>query len=394
VTHDATPVRPVRREIRLTPAGYGLAALTLLLTIAAWSVGGASVPAAALALALIGLAPLTAWLQTRGLHVLPPPPVTTFAGERFPLDVPVVNGSRRFAARDVVISHGATGRRGWRAGAYVGSIAPLTVATVASSHAPLPRGRVRLHRLELASSFPFGLARCRLEFEVPVAILALPRLGALRRVDQLTSRLRGLPVHGRADRGDEEEFYGLRNWREGESQRRVHWKLSARRGRLLVREFRGEARPPVHVVLSTGVRGLRGRTGRFRSFDTAVSVAATLVEHFLRRRHPVRLTLLGARARGVGCARGRGGLFPPLAALADVTSEPRAEVLAVREHAERTTRRGEIAMVVVAGGLGNASAVSYAGRSAVVIDVDGSGLGDVYSRARPLGHRALLGIAR
>jgi len=131
-----------------------------------------------------------------------------------------------------------------------------------------------------------------------------------------TSLARRLPVAG------EEEFYAVRDWREGESLRRVHWRLSARRGRRILRDYQIPVEAPVHVVLLTG-RGGDDLTGeRHRRFEMAVSLSATLAEHFLRRGRRVRLTTAGAHPVHLPSLRGRGGLARILTVLAEVRAEP------------------------------------------------------------------------
>src|SRR5262249_56825539 len=106
---------------------------------------------------------------------------------------------------------------------------------------PLGRGRPGWGGLWVGSSSPFGLlGRARL-LAAPEDVLVLPALGRLRR-----DRLRlpgGLEAVRRPSRhavvtpGAQAELHGLRDYRPGDSPRAVHWRSSARRGRLLVREF-------------------------------------------------------------------------------------------------------------------------------------------------------------
>ena len=103
---------------------------------------------------------------------------------------------------------------------------------------PLPaptRGIVRIERLRLATTHPFGLFRAWTWVHTPIEMMIYPRPhGALP-----------MPAHsghksGARPRGgsDADEWLGLRPFRDGDSPRQVDWKAYAREAPLLVKEYR------------------------------------------------------------------------------------------------------------------------------------------------------------
>jgi uncharacterized protein (DUF58 family) len=102
---------------------------------------------------------------------------------------------------------------------------------------PLPaprRGVVRLERLRLATTHPFGLFRAWTWVHASVEMLVYPQpRGSLPMPTEAGHKL-GSQARGTAGL---DEWQGLRPFREGDSPRRVDWKAYAREAPLLVKEY-------------------------------------------------------------------------------------------------------------------------------------------------------------
>ncbi len=99
---------------------------------------------------------------------------------------------------------------------------------------PVGRGPLAASRLVVESSDPLALFRTRREEEGGGLAVALPLFTSLSdrlQVREVESQLTVV----RAGHGT--DLYGVREYRSGDSLRRIHWKTSARRGELVVREF-------------------------------------------------------------------------------------------------------------------------------------------------------------
>jgi uncharacterized protein (DUF58 family) len=122
------------------------------------------------------------------------------------------------------------------------SSAKLTAADLPSeSHAhldvevPAPRrGVLRVDRLRVTTTFPFGLFRAWTWVHAPLATIVYPRAQGARPPPVAPAGTSGLRTQGGS--GDD-EWLGLRLFRDGDSPRRVAWKAVARGGPLMVKEY-------------------------------------------------------------------------------------------------------------------------------------------------------------
>jgi uncharacterized protein (DUF58 family) len=178
--------------------------------------------------------------------------------------------------------------RGRRSARFL--LAPLEPGEAARAAYRLPterRGRFELGPLRVTVSDPFGMAsrttRVLGNEEVIVfprvhEIIPLPEIGG----DELD---RDMPrAHGRLDPGG--EFLNLRDYEPGDDLRRVHWRSTARRQRLMVRQNEARRRTPVLVLLD-----VRRSSHDHVSFERAVEAAASVVNACERAGRPWELVL-------------------------------------------------------------------------------------------------------
>jgi len=104
-------------------------------------------------------------------------------------------------------------------------------------HTFIRRGLYTLTGYRLATKFPFALFRKSRDVDSPLEVLVYPARVAVPRPPPRTTS-RGEATANRLGRRG--EFFGLREHRASDDRRDVHWKSSARTGRLLVREYEDE----------------------------------------------------------------------------------------------------------------------------------------------------------
>jgi uncharacterized protein (DUF58 family) len=183
------------------------------------------------------------------------------------------------------------------------------------------RGHVLVTGFELSTRFPFGFFRLRRRLRARnVDLVIYPKL------EPASDELHLLPMNiGRqlsARRGAGHDLHSLREYLPQDDVRHIDWKATARARHLVVREFTSEDERRVHVVLDTRARDGEGDADKASArFERGVTLAASLVAHFIEERAEVRLTL-GGDSGGYGA--GQEHLYACLRRLAHVAPEAAA----------------------------------------------------------------------
>jgi uncharacterized protein (DUF58 family) len=136
----------------------------------------------------------------------------------------------------------------------------------------VPRGRYVVEGVHATIDDPFGLARAELELDARGSLLVYPRLVEL---DRLFSESGAHASDGRRlllRRPSGFDLHSVREYEQGESLRKVHWKSTAKRGRLMVKELEDAPRDEIAVILDADAGAVAGG-----SFDTQVRAAGSIL---------------------------------------------------------------------------------------------------------------------
>ena len=152
----------------------------------------------------------------------------------------------------------------------------------------VPRGRYRLEDAAVLVEDPVGLARRTRPLGDGSALVVSPRLPDLERLFSETG------AHARdgrrllLQRPSGFDLHSVRDYVEGDSLRKVHWRSTARRAHLMVKELEDSPREDVAVVLDAW-RGCPRPV-----FDVAVRAAGSILQAYARRTRRAALVLGGA----------------------------------------------------------------------------------------------------
>ncbi len=147
------------------------------------------------------------------------------------------------------------------------------------------RGKYRFRDLDLGTRAPFGLVERRVTIPLSEEIVIYPKIGALtRRWFQLQRQASENRMGKRHDRtSQQEEYHGLRNYRSGDSPRWIHWRTSARRGELMVKEFEQQNEQDLAILIDPWLPRTKIAPELRDAMEQAISFAATVCLETCRR---------------------------------------------------------------------------------------------------------------
>jgi uncharacterized protein (DUF58 family) len=228
------------------------------------------------------------WLAIR--RILPD---YAFAGQPFRVEIRGENlryrmGSWVLMIEDSVVTdlgqNDPAGVKTIEAGAIIPYLGPRQVESC-SYQLTLPRrGRYRFGPLLVSTRFPLGLVKATARLPQYRRMIVGPRLGQLtpqwlqliatRRFGQEQAQYRQGPIDG--------DYYGLREWRTGDSKRWIHWRTAAKIGQLAVRQFEQQQDRDLALILDLWVPQSPSdeQLGRV---ELAVSLTATIIDQLTRR---------------------------------------------------------------------------------------------------------------
>lgn len=285
-------MRP-RRRARLTREGKAFTAVTVGVGIAALNTGNNLLYLMlGLMLSLFLLSMVLSEIALMKITVARRLPQRAFARTPTLVELILHNEKRRLPSYSLEVEDRAksepTDRR-----CYFLKVAPDGEQTAAYQRVPSGRGVLELAGYRVGTRYPFGLVEKAYIYQDPGELLVYPELV---RVDP--DQLRGLsdgaehPV-GRIGAGT--EVAGLREFRDGDSARAIHWRRSAALAKLVVRERERDASTRVTLVLDNACPkggGERWAVG----FEEAISRVASLAAAASARGAVVDVAVRGRRS--------------------------------------------------------------------------------------------------
>ncbi len=147
------------------------------------------------------------------------------------------------------------------------------------------RGLHKLRPVLLETDFPFGFFQVRRKAEAEKEVVVYPEYKPLQRMPApvfSSVQSSGSAVRRKAGMGD--NILYLREYHYGDEVRKIHWKSTARLGKLIVKEYEKEAEPSFVIMNDPASIGADPNNPD-ELFEKRIRMTAALCDYFLNKGH-------------------------------------------------------------------------------------------------------------
>lgn len=208
---------------------------------------------------------------------------------------------------------------------YATRLAPGAFAAVSYRLCPDRRGDARFEPAHLRVASPLGLWQRTFRMGQADQVKVFPDFSRLLgyALNATDRRAQTMGEIRRRRRGEGTDFRQLREYRQGDSQRAIDWKATARLQKPITREYQEERDQQVIFLLDTGRRML-AKDDATTHFDHALNAVLSLAFLAQKQGDAVGLMTFGGDSRWISPAKGRTGLDRLLGGIYDVQASEAA----------------------------------------------------------------------
>ncbi len=184
------------------------------------------------------------------------------------------------------------------------------------------RGVYTVGPISVSSAYPLGIVSVNKPADNGRKTLTIyPKLFSIASFPLMAGTT--MPMSGTeamAKSGGNEDFFGTREYRQGDSLKFIHWPSTARHGQLIVKEFEIRASTEVTVLMDLHKDSCAG-SGRETTLEYAVKIAGSIARFAIEKGHHVQFIGYGEKQHVVPSARG----IDQLAFILDVLAKVQAD---------------------------------------------------------------------
>jgi uncharacterized protein (DUF58 family) len=269
-------------------------------------------------------------ISLRDLSVTRTPPDAVYAERPVLMGIGLTNDKPKLSSFSIEVED-LVGGKALDKKCYFLKVPASRTQTTSYRHTFPKRGRYTFSAFRVSTKFPFTLFRKSRVIDGETHVVVFPAVHPVPPPADPRAAYAG--EEAPLPRGRRGEFHGLREFREGDDPRDIHWRSSARRGRQMIREHDDEASRRV-TLFCEHVRPTRDAAGT-QLVEQAISLCASLVVDYLERGYVVRLVTRDGQvtwAVGRGAASrflGKLALLPVLDEVQPWSGEPEGSVAPV-----------------------------------------------------------------
>lgn len=309
------------RRLHLTNEGWWFVLLSIAIGTAAINTGvNLLYLVLSMMLSSILISGILSEMTFRKLKLSRSLPYSVFAGEQFEITVQIHNGKLFFPSFSLFVEDSpGSGTELKRLKACYALKVPARQRHGITYPAEIGRrGPFILNGFRITSGFPFNFFNKHMRLPGVNSVLVYPRLYTLNHTEVLAGgeradALRRLSLRVKG----EEDFRGLKEYREGDNPRHIHWVSSARHRKLMLKEFEKQRANRAFVILDTYLPV--GSPEKLDALEHAVSTAASLITFFGHRNYQTSLAAFTPRLTRVKPDSGKRHYFSLMEMLARLT---------------------------------------------------------------------------
>ncbi|MBK7704197.1 MAG: DUF58 domain-containing protein [Acidobacteria bacterium] len=177
-------------------------------------------------------------------------------------------------------------------------VAAHTSAEFSYDLTPPNRGRYEFGKLAARIRSRLGLVWCQTEFDISQAVKVYPNMRRAREIELKALGAQSYLAIQRKSvrRGEGREFESMRDYVRGDEMRHLSWTATARRSKLITRQYQIE-RDQTIIVAIDGGRLMTGRINDETKFDTAIHASLALMSAAARGGDNCGLMVFGRRVK-------------------------------------------------------------------------------------------------
>lgn len=306
-----------RRRLKFTRDGRYFVAITIGIGLAAVNTGNNLLYLLlGWLLSVIMASGILSDTNMRRIFVRRRPPGRVFANRPFLMEIAVENRKKVLSSFSIEVED-LVGGKPLDKKCYFLKVPPGRTQKTSYRHTFSSRGIHTLDGFRVGSKFPFALFRKARDADCETEVLVYP---AVYPVPPPAPRARAIGETAVNRVGRRGEFFGLREYRDGDDRRDIHWRSTARTGRMLVREYEEEAQRRATIVCDNALPADADDEATL-ALERAISLAASLAQTYVKLGYAVRLVTRGEMLPFAAGQAQLSRVLETLALLATVTDD-------------------------------------------------------------------------
>lgn len=233
-------------------------------------------------------------VSMRGLRVRRRPPPRIFAERPFLMEISVENLKGSLSSYSIEIED-LVEREPLDKKCYFLKVPPGRIQRTSYRHTFPTRGIYEFTGFRIGTKFPFALFQKSRDVRESGEALVFPSVYPVPTPSPRAQNPGGTVATQIGRRG---EFFGLREYRDGDDRRDIHWRSSARTGRLLVREYEDESQKRATILVDNALplnEADEPGEDDAEALERAISLAASLATAYIGVSYAVKLMARGTQ---------------------------------------------------------------------------------------------------